>query len=234
MKLTSSSPPPFFLSFLPPPKQLALLSLYFFRSAAIAVYVLCGLFTDNYVLSVSPPPHHHPSSLPSSSPLPPSPSFLSMLTSCLFLDSSLISSQIVMVVILLSMDFWNTRVRPSRELPLCRSSRRADPFLFFQQNVAGRTLVGLRYWNQVDEDGESSWVFESRDVSPTALHPARISPRLFAVSVSHLVSSYLTRGSPLVTPTSPPFPPTPLIPSSSGPLSTRTPSVGLSCSSFRY
>ncbi|KAL7413397.1 hypothetical protein BDY24DRAFT_389936 [Mrakia frigida] len=78
---------------------LALLSLYFFRSAAIAVYVLCGLFTDNYVLSI------------------------------------------VMVVILLSMDFWNTR------------------------NVAGRTLVGLRYWNQVDEDGESSWVFESRDPS---------------------------------------------------------------------
>ena len=39
------------------------------------------------------------------------------------------------------MDFWNTK------------------------NVAGRTLVGLRYWNQVDEDGESYWVFESRDVS---------------------------------------------------------------------
>jgi hypothetical protein len=42
------------------------------------------------------------------------------------------------------------------------------------QNVAGRTLVGLRYWNQVDEDGESSWVFESRDVSRSpllAFHP---------------------------------------------------------------
>lgn len=33
------------------------------------------------------------------------------------------------------------------------------------QNVAGRTLVGLRFWNQVDEGGESYWVFESRDVS---------------------------------------------------------------------
>lgn len=33
------------------------------------------------------------------------------------------------------------------------------------QNVAGRTLVGLRFWNQVDDDGESYWVFESRDVS---------------------------------------------------------------------
>jgi hypothetical protein len=35
------------------------------------------------------------------------------------------------------------------------------------QNVAGRTLVGLRFWNQVDDDGESYWVFESRDVSPS-------------------------------------------------------------------
>jgi len=33
------------------------------------------------------------------------------------------------------------------------------------QNVAGRTLVGLRYWNEVDENGDSSWVFECRDVS---------------------------------------------------------------------
>jgi len=42
------------------------------------------------------------------------------------------------------MDFWNCR------------------------NVAGRTLVGLRFWNQVDEDGESYWVFESRDPSRPA------------------------------------------------------------------
>jgi len=75
----------------------ALFCLYFFRIAAVAVYILCGLFTDNYVLST------------------------------------------VAVVVLLAMDFWNCR------------------------NVAGRTLVGLRFWNQVDEDGESYWVFESRD-----------------------------------------------------------------------
>lgn len=81
---------------------MALLSLYFFRSAAIAVYVLCGFFTDNYVLST------------------------------------------VIVVVLLSLDFWNTR------------------------NVAGRTLVGLRYWNEVDQEGESNWVFESRDPSRPA------------------------------------------------------------------
>ncbi|EAU92897.2 hypothetical protein CC1G_03684 [Coprinopsis cinerea okayama7 len=81
---------------------LALFFLYFFRIAAILVYILCGWFTDNYVLST------------------------------------------VTVVVLLAMDFWNCR------------------------NVAGRTLVGLRFWNQVDEDGESYWVFESRDPSRPA------------------------------------------------------------------
>ncbi|KAI6132676.1 DUF846-domain-containing protein [Pisolithus thermaeus] len=75
-----------------------LLCLYFFRVSAISVYILCGLFTNNYVLST------------------------------------------VVVVVLLAMDFWNCR------------------------NVAGRRLVGLRFWNQIDEDGESYWVFESRDV----------------------------------------------------------------------
>ncbi|KAG5353263.1 Golgi apparatus membrane protein tvp23 [Termitomyces sp. Mn162] len=81
---------------------LALFFLYFFRVAAITVYILCGFFTDNYVLST------------------------------------------VIVVVLLAMDFWNCR------------------------NVAGRTLVGLRFWNQVDDDGESYWVFESRDPSRPA------------------------------------------------------------------
>ncbi|TFK40981.1 Golgi apparatus membrane protein TVP23 [Crucibulum laeve] len=81
---------------------LALFFLFFFRIAAIAVYILCGWFTDNYVLST------------------------------------------VAVVVLLAMDFWNCR------------------------NVSGRTLVGLRFWNQVDDDGESYWVFESRDPSRPA------------------------------------------------------------------
>jgi len=76
--------------------------LYFFRMAAVVVYVLCGWFTNDYVLST------------------------------------------VIVVVLLAMDFWNCR------------------------NVAGRILVGLRFWNQVDDDGESYWVFESRDPSRPA------------------------------------------------------------------
>uniref|UniRef100_A0A8H7YB52 Golgi apparatus membrane protein TVP23 n=1 Tax=Psilocybe cubensis TaxID=181762 RepID=A0A8H7YB52_PSICU len=81
---------------------LAMFFLYFFRIAAITVYILSGLFINNYVLST------------------------------------------VIVVVLLAMDFWNCR------------------------NVSGRTLVGLRFWNQVDEDGESYWVFESRDPSRPA------------------------------------------------------------------
>lgn len=46
----------------------------------------------------------------------------------------------MLVVVLLALDFWTVR------------------------NVSGRTLVGLRFWNQVDEDGSSYWVFEHRDV----------------------------------------------------------------------
>ncbi|CAJ0926694.1 unnamed protein product, partial [Ranitomeya imitator] len=30
------------------------------------------------------------------------------------------------------------------------------------QNITGRLLVGLRWWNQVDDDGKSHWVYESR------------------------------------------------------------------------
>ncbi|KAF5382974.1 hypothetical protein D9757_006369 [Collybiopsis confluens] len=76
-----------------------------------------------------------------------------------FTDNYVLST--VIVVVLLAMDFWNCR------------------------NVAGRTLVGLRFWNQVngvlyvyifpiivnaqvDDDGASYWVFESRDPSRPA------------------------------------------------------------------
>lgn len=30
--------------------------------------------------------------------------------------------------------------------------------------MTGRLLVGLRWWNQIDEDGTSHWVFEARRV----------------------------------------------------------------------
>ena len=34
--------------------------------------------------------------------------------------------------------------------------------LFF---LKGRLLVGLRWWNHVDDNGEGHWVYESRKVS---------------------------------------------------------------------
>ena len=48
------------------------------------------------------------------------------------------------------------------------------------KNVAGRILVGLRFWNQVDEDGESYWVFESRDV----ISPSLVRNSILSISYS--------------------------------------------------
>uniref|UniRef100_A0A1B6EMY5 Golgi apparatus membrane protein TVP23 homolog n=1 Tax=Cuerna arida TaxID=1464854 RepID=A0A1B6EMY5_9HEMI len=44
----------------------------------------------------------------------------------------------VVVTLLLSMDFWTVK------------------------NITGRLMVGLRWWNYVDDNGDSHWVFESR------------------------------------------------------------------------
>ncbi|XP_041830066.1 Golgi apparatus membrane protein TVP23 homolog B [Melanotaenia boesemani] len=59
-----------------------------------------------------------------------------------YLLSDIFSSRfiacMVTIILLLSCDFWTVK------------------------NVSGRLLVGLRWWNQVDEDGKSRWVFESR------------------------------------------------------------------------
>ncbi|XP_061561283.1 Golgi apparatus membrane protein TVP23 homolog B isoform X1 [Phycodurus eques] len=44
----------------------------------------------------------------------------------------------VAIILLLSCDFWTVK------------------------NITGRLMVALRWWNQVDEDGQSHWVFESR------------------------------------------------------------------------
>ncbi|CAH0761442.1 unnamed protein product [Diatraea saccharalis] len=67
-----------------------------FRCSAIAVYMLCGWFSDSFIASF------------------------------------------VMVVLLLSADFWTVK------------------------NITGRLLVGLRWWNYVDDDGKSHWVFECK------------------------------------------------------------------------
>ena len=49
------------------------------------------------------------------------------------------SSIFIIVVLLNSLDFW------------------------FVKNIAGRVLVGLRWWNEVKEDGSEIWVFESEN-----------------------------------------------------------------------
>ena len=59
---------------------------------------------------------------------------------CGWFSDSFITNFIV-IVMLLSFDFWTVK------------------------NVTGRLLVGLRWWNYVDEDGNSHWVFESKKVS---------------------------------------------------------------------
>lgn len=32
------------------------------------------------------------------------------------------------------------------------------------KNVSGRLMVGLRWWNQINEDGSNDWIFESLEV----------------------------------------------------------------------
>lgn len=46
----------------------------------------------------------------------------------------------VFVILLLSADFWTVK------------------------NITGRLLVGLRWWNYIDDNGESHWVYESKEV----------------------------------------------------------------------
>ncbi|MBN3314181.1 TV23B protein, partial [Atractosteus spatula] len=56
---------------------------------------------------------------------------------CEILSSSFIACMVT-IILLLSCDFWTVK------------------------NITGRLMVGLRWWNQVDDDGKSHWVFESR------------------------------------------------------------------------
>lgn len=57
--------------------------------------------------------------------------------------------QTVIVVVLLSMDFWNCRVSSARSYPEIAKQPLTCKLFSFPQNVSGRVLVGLRYWNQV-------------------------------------------------------------------------------------
>lgn len=64
----------------------------------------------------------------------------------LFLFSTLFFSNFitsfVTTIIFLSMDFWTVK------------------------NITGRLLVGLRWWNHVDDEGKSHWIYESRQNNP--------------------------------------------------------------------
>uniref|UniRef100_A0A3Q3WBY0 Golgi apparatus membrane protein TVP23 homolog n=1 Tax=Mola mola TaxID=94237 RepID=A0A3Q3WBY0_MOLML len=64
---------------------------------------------------------------------------------CEILSGRFVASMVT-IILLLSCDFWTVK------------------------NVSGRLLVGLRWWNQVDEDGKSHWMFESRRVSRKSLN----------------------------------------------------------------
>ncbi|XP_046523594.1 Golgi apparatus membrane protein TVP23 homolog A isoform X2 [Equus quagga] len=61
----------------------------------------------------------------------------------------------VTVLLLLSFDFWSVK------------------------NVTGRLMVGLRWWNQIDEDGKSHWIFEARKVTPNNMAATEAEARIF-------------------------------------------------------
>ncbi|XP_041362981.1 Golgi apparatus membrane protein TVP23 homolog B-like [Gigantopelta aegis] len=81
---------------------------------------------------------------------------LSYLLCGLFSDSFI--TNFVVIVILLSMDFWTVK------------------------NITGRLLVGLRWWNYVDTDGKSQWVYECRKDKGTTTNSAAES-RIFWLSL---------------------------------------------------
>lgn len=64
----------------------------------------------------------------------------------------------VFIILLLSMDFWTVK------------------------NITGRLLVGLRWWNYIDDNGESHWVFESRKKDDIRT-PSIIESQVFWVSL---------------------------------------------------
>ncbi|GJQ11127.1 hypothetical protein GpartN1_g2918.t1 [Galdieria partita] len=69
----------------------------------------------------------------------------------LFTSSFII--QFVITVTLVSFDFWTVK------------------------NITGRLLVGLRWWNEVQEDGSTRWRFESKE-DPT-YKPNKVDSRVF-------------------------------------------------------
>lgn len=61
----------------------------------------------------------------------------------------------IICILLLSFDFYYVKVRAT-----CPKERDAQAHSTLQ-NIAGRRLVGLRWWNEIDQNGNGKWVFES-------------------------------------------------------------------------
>lgn len=68
---------------------------------------------------------------------------IAALLSFIFLAIILEKTSVVYLIVILlgAFDFWITK------------------------NIAGRTLVGLRWWNEVKSNGEEVWIFESKNES---------------------------------------------------------------------
>ncbi|XP_063682195.1 Golgi apparatus membrane protein TVP23 homolog B-like [Bolinopsis microptera] len=64
----------------------------------------------------------------------------------------------VLVVLLLAADFWTVK------------------------NITGRLLVGLRWWNKVNEDGSTEWIFESRKEG-ASIHHSATEQRIFWIAM---------------------------------------------------
>ncbi|KAA0201919.1 hypothetical protein HAZT_HAZT010436 [Hyalella azteca] len=82
---------------------------------------------------------------------------------CGWFDVSFIGS-FVTTILLLSIDFWTVKNITDHSLdPVSYKMNKVLAFMlsFF----LGRILVGLRWWNFIDEKGQSHWVFEARKVS---------------------------------------------------------------------
>lgn len=65
---------------------------------------------------------------------------------CGFTNAGFVASFIT-ILLLLCADFWTVK------------------------NITGRLMVGLRWWNKIEENGKSEWVYESRKGAALKKHP---------------------------------------------------------------
>ncbi|XP_043924739.1 Golgi apparatus membrane protein TVP23 homolog B-like [Protopterus annectens] len=73
---------------------------------------------------------------------------------CEFLSGSFIACMVT-IILLLSCDFWTVK------------------------NITGRLMVGLRWWNQIDDEGKSHWIFEARKPSAQGKKSSEAESKIF-------------------------------------------------------